>query len=138
MGGHACGNGHCLKTLNEQHRQLAKLYGSLSMSDENEMELFAECHRATGVKLTTALGFCSMTSSNESLECLECAHELAPTLTGPNLEAPTIGSWREAAENEMNLKHSEGYQKTYLKSARSIWWDLARHHIAIVNTERIW
>ena len=35
MEGHVCGNGHCLKTLNEQHRQLAKMYGRLRMSDKN-------------------------------------------------------------------------------------------------------
>ena len=40
--GHVCGNGHCLKTLSEQHRQLAKLYGRLSMSDKNEMGLIAD------------------------------------------------------------------------------------------------
>ena len=27
MEGHVCGNSHCLKTLSEQHCQLAKLYG---------------------------------------------------------------------------------------------------------------
>ena len=68
--GHVCGNGHCLKTLGEQHRQLAKLYGRLSMSEKNDMELIADCHGVTEVNLMTALGFCSMVSSIESLEHL--------------------------------------------------------------------
>ena len=32
MGGHVCGFGYCLNTLSVQHRQLAQLYGRLSMS----------------------------------------------------------------------------------------------------------
>ena len=43
MEGHMCGTGHCLNTLSEQHRQLAQLYGRLSMSDKIEMELIADC-----------------------------------------------------------------------------------------------
>ena len=65
MEGHVCVNGHCLKTLNEQHFQLAKLYGRLSMSEKNDMELIADFHGATEVNLMTALGFCSMISSIE-------------------------------------------------------------------------
>ena len=95
MEGHVCGNGHCLKTLSEQHRQLAKLYG----------------------RLTTTLGFCSMVSSIQSLERLERAHDLVTSLSvevfpGALQTEQKIGSWREAFENEMNLKHSEGYYKT--------------------------
>ena len=93
--GNVCGNGHCLKTLSEQHRQLAKLYG----------------------RLTTALGFCSMVGSIQSLERLERAHDLVTFLSvevfpGALQTEQKIGSWREALENEMNLKHSEGYYKT--------------------------
>ena len=66
MEGHVCKLGHCLITLSEQHRQLAQLYGRLSMSDKSGMELVADCHGVTDVNLTTALGFCSMTSSIES------------------------------------------------------------------------
>ena len=51
------------------------------MSDNNEMELIADCHGVTEVNLTTALGFCSMTSSIESLERLERAHELVTSLS---------------------------------------------------------
>ena len=114
---HVCGNSHCLKKLNEQHRQLAKLYGRLSMSDTNGMELIADCHRVTEVNLTAALGFCSMTSSIESLVSLERAHELVTSLSvevfpGALRTEQKIGSWRESLENEMNLKHSEGYHKT--------------------------
>ena len=66
MEGHKCDTGHCLNTLSEQHRQLAKLYGRLSMSDKSEMELIAHCHGVTEVNLIPALGFCSMTCSIES------------------------------------------------------------------------
>ena len=62
MEGHVCGNGHCLKTLSEQHCQLAKLYGRLSMSEKKDMELIAACHGVTEVNLMTVLGFCSMVS----------------------------------------------------------------------------
>ena len=81
MEGHVCNLGHCLITLSEQHRQLARLYGRLSTSDESGMELVADCHGVTDVNLTTALGFCSMTSSIESLERLERAHELVTSLS---------------------------------------------------------
>ena len=111
MEGHLCGNGHSLKTLNEHHRQLAKLYGRLSMSDKNEMEMIADCHGVTEVNLKITLGFCSMTSSSESSECLERAYELVTSLSvevfpGALKTKQKIGSWREALENEMNLKHS--------------------------------
>ena len=81
------------------------------------MELIADCHGVTKVNLTTALGFCSMTSSIESLEHLDCAHEVVIFLSvevfpGALQPEQKIGSWREALENEMNLKHSEGYHKT--------------------------
>ena len=39
MEGHVGGTCHCLNTLSEQHRQLAQLYGRLSMSDKSEIEL---------------------------------------------------------------------------------------------------
>ena len=117
MEGHVCGNGPCLKTLSEQHRQIAMLYGWLSMSDKNEMDLIANCHGVTELNLTIALGFCSMTSSIESLERLERAHELVTSLSvevfpGALQTEQKIGSWREAHENEMNLKHSMGFHKT--------------------------
>ena len=35
--GHVCNSEHCLITLSEQHRQLAQLYGRLSMSDKSGM-----------------------------------------------------------------------------------------------------
>ena len=87
------------------------------MSDKNEVELTADCHGVTEVNLTTALGFCSMTTSIESLERLERAHELVTSLS---LEVfpralqteQKIESWREALENEIKLKHSEGYRTT--------------------------
>ena len=98
MEGHVCNLGHCLITLSEQHRQLARLYGRLSMSDKSGMELVAECHGVTDVNLTTALGFCSMTSSIESLERLERAHELVKSLSvevfpGALQTEQKIGGW---------------------------------------------
>ena len=36
MEGDVCATGHCLKTLSEQDRQLAQLYGRLSIPDKNE------------------------------------------------------------------------------------------------------
>ena len=71
----------------------------------------------TDVNLMTALGFCSMVSSIESLERLERAHELVTSLSvevfpGELQTEQKIGSWREALENEMNLKHSIGYHRT--------------------------
>ena len=50
-----CGNGHCLKTLSEQHCQLAKLFGRLSRSEKNDMELIADCHGVMEVNLMTGL-----------------------------------------------------------------------------------
>ena len=116
MDGHVCNLGHCLNTLSEQHRQLAQLYGRLSMSDKSEMELIADCHGVTEVNLISALGFYSMTSSIESLERLERAHGLVSSLNvevfpGALQNEQKIGGWREALENEMNVKDSEAYHR---------------------------
>ena len=81
MEGHVCGNGPGLKTLSEQHSQLAKLYVRLSMSEKNGMELIVDCHGVTKVNLMSALEFCSMVSSIESLERLERAPELVTSLS---------------------------------------------------------
>ena len=56
MDGHVCKSEHCLIKLSEQHRQLAQLYGRLSMSDKSGMELIADCHGVTEVNLITCLG----------------------------------------------------------------------------------
>ena len=45
------------------------------------MELIADCHGVTEVNLITALGFCSMTSSIESLQRLERAHGLVASIS---------------------------------------------------------
>ena len=116
MDGHVCNSEHCLITLSERHRQLAQMFGRLSMSDKSGMELIADCHGVTEVNLITALGFCSMTSSIESLEHLEHAHELVTSLSveifpGALQIEQKIGGWREALENEMNLKDSEAYHR---------------------------
>ena len=50
------------------------------MSDKSVMELGAVCHGVTEVNLVTSLRFYSTTSSVESLECLERAHELVTAL----------------------------------------------------------
>ena len=81
------------------------------------MELIAGCHGATEVKLMTVLGFYNMASSIESLERLEHAHVLVTCLSvevipGALQTDQKIGGWREAMENEMNLKDSEAYHKS--------------------------
>ena len=86
------------------------------MADKSGMELIADCHGVTEVNLITALGFCSMTSSIESLERLERAHELLTSISvevfpGALQTEQKIGGWREALENEMNLKDSEAYHR---------------------------
>ena len=101
MEGHVCGTGHCLNTLSEQHRQLAKLYGRLSMSDKSEIELIANCHGVTEVSLITALGFYSMTSSMESLECLERAHGPVTSLSVEVLP----GAYRQSRKLEVGERH---------------------------------
>ena len=106
----------CMNTLSEQHRQLAQVYRRLSMSDKSGLELIADCHGVTEVNLITALGFCSMTSSIESLDRLERANGLVTSLSVEvfSRELQTeqkIGVWREALENEMNLKDSEAYHR---------------------------
>ena len=57
-----------------------------------------------------------MTSSIESLERMERAHEIVTSLSvevfpGALQTEQTIGGWREALENEMNLKDSEAYHR---------------------------
>ena len=80
------------------------------------MELIADCHVVTEVNLITALGFCSMISSIESLQRLERAHGLDTCLSvevfaGALHTEQKIGGWREALENEMNMKGSEAYHR---------------------------
>ena len=73
------------------------------------MELIADFHGVTEVNMMTAMGFYGMISSIESLERLKRAHELVTFLTvevfpGALQTEQKIGGWREALENEMNLK----------------------------------
>ena len=80
------------------------------------MELTVDCHGITEMNLITALGFCSMTSSIDSLERLERTHGLVTSLRlevfpGALQREQKIGGWREALENEMNLKDSEAYHR---------------------------
>ena len=84
------------------------------MSVKSETELIADCHGVTEVNLITALGFYKMTSSIESLECLERAHGLVTSLSvevfpGALQTEQKIGGCREALE--MNLKDSEAYHR---------------------------
>ena len=86
------------------------------MSDKSGMELIADCHGVTELNLITALGFYSMKSSIESLERLERAHGLVTSLSvevfpGAPKTEQKIGGWREALENEMNLKDSDAYHR---------------------------
>ena len=68
------------------------------MSAKSEIEMTGDCHGVTEVSLMTAWEFYGMVSSIESLERLECAHELVTSL-----------------ENEMNLKDSEADDKATVK-----------------------
>ena len=82
------------------------------MSDKSEMELIADCHGVTEVNSITALRFCSLTSSIESLKRLERAHVLFTSLSVEVFlvalqTEQKIGGWRAAQENEINLKDSE-------------------------------
>ena len=86
------------------------------MSNKSGMELIADCHGVTEVNLITALEFCTMTSSIESLERLERVHGLVTSLSvevfpGLLQTEQKIGGWRETLENEMNLKNSEAYHR---------------------------
>ena len=104
------------------------------MSDKSEMKLIADCHGATEVNLVFALGFYSMTGSAESLKGLERSHELVDLHTEQK-----IGSWQEALENEMNLKHNEGYHKTadskYLVGSSAALYCNAKYpkHLVVVD-----
>ena len=65
----------------------------------------------------TALGFYSMVSSIDSLERLERFHELVASLSvevfpGALQTEQKVVDWREALEDEMNLKDSEGHHRT--------------------------
>ena len=57
-----------------------------------------------------------MTSSKESLDRLECVHELVTSFSvelfpGVLQTEQKIGGWRVALENEINLKDSEAYHR---------------------------
>ena len=112
------------------------------MSDKNEMELIADCHRVAEVNLMNTLGFYSVISSVESLGRLERAHELVSSLSvevfpGALQMEQINGSWREALENVMNLNHSIARGITR-QLASSTWCDTARYHATTVNTRRTW
>ena len=65
-----------MNTLSDQHCQLTKLDGTVSMLDKNEIKLIAGCYEVAEANLMNGLGFHSMVSSIESFELLERAHEL--------------------------------------------------------------
>ena len=104
----------------------------------------SDCHGVTEVNLITALGFSSMTSSIESLERLERAHGLVTSLSvevfpGELQTERKIGGWREALENEMNLKDSEAYHRPtgskYLASSSSVPYCNSRYpmHMVVID-----
>ena len=109
------------------------------------MPLGADCHGVTEVNLLTALGFCSMVSSIESMERLERAHEQVMSLSvevfpGASQTGLKYGSWREAPENETNLKHSMGYHETacseYLVGSSAVLYCNSNYptHMMVVDT----
>ena len=71
----------CVKTLDEQHKQLTILFGKIVMKAKTETELIADCHGGTEVDLVTALGFYSMFSSPESLLNRQQKHEMVTTIS---------------------------------------------------------
>ena len=113
--GHVCGGLDCVKTLERQHKQFTVLFGNVLMKARTETELIADCHGGTEVNLVTALGFYSMFSSLESLLNLEQRHEMVTAISVEvfsgvlQAEQKHIGKWREAIEEEMNIRHSETY-----------------------------
>ena len=101
---------HAPAIIKEIHVYLKNLFDARELAGGKMLKLM------TDVNLITALGFCSMTSSIESLERLERAHELVTSLSleifpGALQTEQKIGGWREALENEMNLKDSEAYHR---------------------------
>ena len=115
------------------------------MLDKSELELIADCHGVTEVSLITALEFYKMTSSIESLERLDRAHGLFTALSvelvpGALQTEQKIGGWREALENEMNLKDSEAYHRTtgskYLVGSSSAPYCNSRYptHMVVMNS----
>ena len=115
--GHVCGSPNCVKTLEEQHKQLTILFGNIVMKAKTETELIADCHGGTEVNLVTALGFYNMFGSLESLLNLEQKHEMVTAISVEvfpgvlQTEQKHIGKWREAIEAEMNIRHSETYRR---------------------------
>ena len=79
--GQVCGGLDCVKTLERQHKQLTILFGNVVMKARTETELIADCHGGTEVNLVTALGFCSMFVSLESLLNLEQRHEMVTAIS---------------------------------------------------------
>ena len=84
---------------------------------KTETELIADCHGGTEVKLVTALGFYRMFGSFELLVNLEQKHEMVTTVSRDvfpgvlQTEQNIIGKWREAIEEEMNVRHSQTYRR---------------------------
>ena len=106
-----------MKTLAKQHKQLTILFGNMVMKAKTETELTADCHGGTEGSLVTALGFCSMFDSLESLLNLEQNYEM---LTAISLEVflgvsqtenKQIGKWSEVMEVKMNSRQSETYRR---------------------------
>ena len=113
--GHICGGLDCVKTLERQHKQLMILFGNIVMKAKTETELIADCHGGTEVNLVTALEFCNIFGSLESLLNLDQKHEMVTAISVEvfpgvlQTEQKHIGKWREAMEAEMNIRHIETY-----------------------------
>ena len=106
-----------MKTLEKQHKKLIILVKNIVMNVKTETELIADGHGGTEVNLVTVLGFFSMFGSLESLLKLEQKHEMVTAISVevfPGIlqtEQKHIGTWREAIEAEMNIRHSETYRR---------------------------
>ena len=87
------------------------------MKTRTETELIAVCHRGTEVNLVTALGIYSVFGSLDSLKNLEHKLEIVTTITAvvfmgvSQTEEKRIRKWREAIEEEMNIRHKETFRR---------------------------
>ena len=114
---HVCGGLDCVKTLENQHKQLTILFGNIVMKAKTETELIADCHGGTEVNLVTALGFYSMFDFLESLLNLEQKQEMVTAISVEvfpgvlQIDQKQIERWREAIEAEMNIRHSETHRR---------------------------
>ena len=101
----------------EANKQLTTLFGNIKMKAKTETELIADCHGGTEINPATALRLYGLFGSLESLLNLEQTHGMVTAISlvvFPGVlqtEQKYIGKWREAIEEEINIRHSEIYRR---------------------------